>query len=586
MPAGMIGEVMKVLIAKKAGFCMGVRRAVDLTLDLVNKHEQEISTFGPLIHNPQVLGVLGEKGVGVLTRVPEKGSGIVIIRAHGVPPEAKNNLLQSGLMVKDATCPRVLKVQAIINKHRKQGKRTVIIGDKNHAEVEGLMGYAGPDCIVVSSEEEVHSVHIDSPYIIVSQTTQDEKSFDRISQAFLQRFPGGEVFNTICDSTHVRQNEVRKLCEEIEALVVVGGKNSANTMRLGEIARGLGKEVFMVESEDELDVAAIGRYDQVGITAGASTPTWMINRVVRALEAIPGRTEGRTRPALFRSIRLLMVTNLYVALAGAMLTYSCSLLQGVPPSLENSIIAFFYLFAMHNINRLTDQKAKIFNDPTYLDFSKRFKKLFLFSSVGFLIVSLLISASHGARSFFVLLLMSVFGMLYRIHFIPRFLATHIKVTRLKEIPGSKTFFVALAWAMVVALLPALNLGGTLTVYNLSVFLFVLCLVFVRNALFDVFQVQGDRIVGKETLPVLIGAGKTLLVLNWIVASLVVYVLFSSYFSLMVLPFSLLSLVGLAYLAAFMYAYEAGCLNPGVRLEFGLETTFLFFSFWVASGVLM
>jgi|GEM_PF-3910602 len=162
---------MKVYIAKKAGFCMGVRRAVDLTLDLVNNGEQNIATYGPLIHNPQVLDVLADKGVGILDKAPEQAAdlGTVIIRAHGIPAAEKKNLLDMGLMVKDATCPRVLKVQAIIRKYRKQGMTTVIVGDRNHAEVEGLMGYAGPDCKVVSNEGDAHRLELAGDYIIVSQ---------------------------------------------------------------------------------------------------------------------------------------------------------------------------------------------------------------------------------------------------------------------------------------------------------------------------------------------------------------------------------------------------------------------------------
>ena len=238
---------------------MGVRRAVDLTLDLVNSGEGgSIATYGPLIHNPQVLNVLENKGVGILQEVPEEDSGTVIIRAHGVPPSEKESLKQSGLEVKDATCPRVLKVQAIISRHRKEGRSTVIIGDRNHAEVMGLMGYAGEDCRVVSNEEDARSVEIDGPYIIVSQTTQDEASFERLSGIIVSRFPDGKVFNTICDSTHVRQDEVRNLCRRVEALVVVGGKNSANTKRLAEIAQSSGIAVYLIETEEEIDADAMG----------------------------------------------------------------------------------------------------------------------------------------------------------------------------------------------------------------------------------------------------------------------------------------------------------------------------------------
>ena len=564
---------MKVVIAKKAGFCMGVRRAVDLTLDLVNKEDESISTFGPLIHNPQVLEVLADKGVDILRQIPKVASGTVIIRAHGVPPAQKEALKLSGLMVKDATCPRVLKVQAIIGKHRKLGKTTVIIGDKNHAEVDGLMGYAGPECHVVSNEAEAMALTLTRPYIIVSQTTQDERVFEAITAIITSRSPGGEVYNTICDSTHLRQEEVRKLCEQVEAVVVVGGKTSANTTRLAEIAAGLGRPVFLIEEEEELEVAALRKFDCVGITAGASTPTWMINRVVRALEAIPGRNDNRLGNGLFRLARLLMVSNLYVALGGGLLALACSLLQGILPRPEQGVVAFCYLFAMHNINRLTEQQSKIFDDPVYLRFSRKYRKTMMGLATVFLVGALLITALDGWPSLLLLLVMSIFGVLYRIHFIPRFLATRIKVSRLKEIPGSKTFFVALAWAMVVVLLPAVGDGGQ-TGRTTALMAFILLLVFVRNALFDVFQVQGDRIVGKETLPVWIGAQRTIVVLHGIMGVLLGMLLLLPALGLMVTPAAYGLLPGLLYLAGFTVLYSRGYWSPGVKLEFALETTFI------------
>ena len=234
---------------------MGVRRAVETTLEVIRKEETGVSTFGPLIHNPQVLNLLEERGVRVLREIPEKESGTVIIRAHGVPPVDKEKLRLAGARIEDATCPHVVKVQVIIKKYLKQGYATVIIGDRNHAEVEGLMGFAGSLGRVVSNLEDVNSLQLERPYIIVSQTTQDETIFEDLSQLILKRFPGGRVFNTICDATHKRQEEVRSLCKDVEAMVVVGGKNSANTKRLAEIAEDMGCPVFLVETEDERVVA-------------------------------------------------------------------------------------------------------------------------------------------------------------------------------------------------------------------------------------------------------------------------------------------------------------------------------------------
>ena len=250
---------MKVVLAKSAGFCMGVRRAVETTLEVIQKDDSGVATYGPLIHNPQVLDLLKERGVRILKEIPDQESGTVIIRAHGIPPIEKMQLQNAGAIVEDATCPHVVKVQVIIKKYQKQGFATIIIGDRNHAEVEGLMGYAGSKGQVVSNEEDVKNLTLDTPYIIVSQTTQDDTAFDTLSRMILDRFPDGKVFNTICDATHKRQEEVRSLCAEVEAMVVVGGKNSANTQRLGEIAEGMGCPVYLVETEEELDIRSLAK---------------------------------------------------------------------------------------------------------------------------------------------------------------------------------------------------------------------------------------------------------------------------------------------------------------------------------------
>jgi 4-hydroxy-3-methylbut-2-enyl diphosphate reductase len=276
-------HTMKIILAETAGFCMGVRRAVDTTMSLVEDGEVNIFTFGPLIHNPQVLGLLQDQGVNVLSEIPPEIRGTVIIRAHGIPPSRKRELAEAGATVIDATCPRVLKVQAIIKKYLEQNCFTIIIGDKNHAEVNGLLGYAGKQGAVVSNEDDIENLDLPDPYIIVSQTTQDSNVFNRLSAEIMARFPGGQVFNTICDSTHKRQDEVRKLCAEVDAMVVVGGKNSANTARLGDVARSISCPVYVVETEEELNPDEFKEYETVGVTAGASTPTWMIERVINAL---------------------------------------------------------------------------------------------------------------------------------------------------------------------------------------------------------------------------------------------------------------------------------------------------------------
>jgi (E)-4-hydroxy-3-methyl-but-2-enyl pyrophosphate reductase len=563
---------MKVLLAKSAGFCMGVRRAVETTLDVIQKEDTGVSTFGPLIHNPQVLNLLGERGVKVLKDVPAQESGTVIIRAHGIPPDQKEKLKMAGATVKDATCPHVVRVQVIIRKYLKQGYGTVIIGDRNHAEVEGLMGFAGSLGQVVSVLEDVEKLQLDSPYIIVSQTTQDETVFEELSGMILGRFPGGKVFNTICDATHKRQEEVRILCQDVEAMVVVGGKNSANTQRLAEIAKGMGCPVFLVETEDELDLGVLAKYESVGVTAGASTPTWMINRVVRILEAIPGKGEGKLKQFAAKLLWFLLATNIYVGFAGGALTYTAAILQNNVPRMSHFLISFFYLFAMHNLNRFTDRKLQKFSDPLRALFYEKYRWPLLIAlalSLGF---ALTLVYEQGVRPFLFLTSMIIFGILYSVQVIPKSLIPDISIRGLKEIPGSKTILVAVAWAFVTTLIPAWSGSRDPGLLTLVVLFFVLLLVFVRNALVDVFEVQGDRIVGKETLPVCIGEKKTLFILNIIMGLLLVLLVLMPLFGLMS-EAGFWLLPGMIYIIGLTLLYKKGRISQGPKLEFCLDTVF-------------
>ena len=548
---------------------MGVRRAVEATLETVQHSDERIATFGPLIHNPHVLHLLDERGVDVLQAIPEQRSGTVIIRAHGVPPEQKAKLEASGAQVKDATCPRVMKVQAIIKKHKNQGRTTIIIGDKDHAEVIGLMGYAAPYIHVISSLAEVDDLSLDKPYIIVSQTTQDDHSFQAISAKITETFPDGKVFNTICDSTHKRQNEVRTLCAQVDAIVVVGGRSSANTQRLGEIATGMGKPVFMCESESDLDLDALRQFDVVGVTAGASTPTWMINRVMRQIEAVPGRQEGFLSRLGLNVAWFLLMTNLYVSAGGGVLALAISALCGGVPPLAAFTIAFGYLFAMHNVNRFFDVNAKKLNDPVLEGFCQRFCRPILLVAGLTLVLAAGFVWQLGLLPFFLFMLMSFLGIFYGAHIFPQSLAQLFRVKGLKEIPGSKTFLVALAWALVVVLLPCWGIVQEKGMVLLFFGIFVLGVIYVRNALFDVFDVQGDRMVGKETLPVCIGERKTLVILVRLLAFLAATVLLAA--STVLPKVAFLCLPGLLLFWLFIRLYKAEEILPCLRSTFLLES---------------
>lgn len=561
---------------------MGVRRAVETTMETVHRGQGKIVTFGPLIHNPQVLGLLKEQGVDILTEIPEKLSGTVIIRAHGVPPSQKQRLIAAGADVKDATCPRVMKVQAIIKKYRDQHYTTIIIGDKNHAEVVGLMGYAEPAVHVVSDENDVKNLTISGPYIIVSQTTQDEVAFNRLSGKIIERFPDGKVFNTICDSTHKRQEEVRNLCKKVQAIVVVGGRGSANTQRLGQIAEEMGCQVFMAETQEDLDFGVISKFDRVGVTAGASTPTWMINRIVRALESCPGKSDSFFTFLLFSFLRSVMASNLFISLAGGLLALICSILQHSQPDARDFFVAFGYLFAIHNLNRYADYKTKRLNDPRQEAFWRNYSLPIIVMSGFALVLSVYFALQEGMVQFVLLLIMVLLGILYSVPILPKVITNIIRVRKLKEIPGSKTFFVALAWSFVTVLIPALDTNA-FAPENLSVFLLIGLFVFIRTVLFDVFDVQGDMIAGKETLPVCIGEKKSIRLLYCSMAMLAALLIVFTAVG-MTAESAIWMLAPVLSLLLLTRLYEKKKLVQGIRLEFWLESHFYLIaaSVWLGS----
>ena len=293
---------MKVKVARTAGFCMGVRRALNLALDAARDCPPPISTLGPLIHNPQVVSLLASRGVVSSDAVPERGT--VVIRSHGIPPQTRALLEERGLEVIDATCPRVARVHGIVSAHRAKGYLIVVLGDRDHAEVLGIMGAAEGGARLVSGPEEIAALPEAGKVCLVAQTTSERERFRRTAAALRQRYPqlGGDelaIADTICDSTRDRQEAARALAREVEAVVVVGGKDSANTRRLVEVAREMGAPAFLAETEADLDPRELGRFRLVGLTAGASTPNWMIRRVYDELRRM-GPTGGEERKSLHR----------------------------------------------------------------------------------------------------------------------------------------------------------------------------------------------------------------------------------------------------------------------------------------------
>jgi (E)-4-hydroxy-3-methyl-but-2-enyl pyrophosphate reductase len=566
---------MKILIAKTSGFCMGVRRAVEMVLDAPDQQAEPIFTYGPLIHNPQVLNLLQSKDITILDEIPDQGSGTVLIRAHGVPPTTKQGLEEANFKVIDATCPRVIKVQTIIRKHAKKKFSSIIIGDKDHPEVIGLLGYARQKGHVIGTMQELEALPAFENAIIVAQTTQNTRFFEAVKSWTAANHPHYKIYNTICDSTERRQAEVKRLAESVDAVIVVGGRNSGNTRRLAEIARETGKPAYHIESETDLktiDSNVLVSARHIGITAGASTPNWIIKKVYRSLEALQVKRKNNWRRMLFGVQRGLLLTNIYVSLGAGCLSYACSKLQGFSQFFPYVLIAMLYVQSMHILAHLTGNKADQFNDPERAGFYEKYKRLLTVLAITAGGAGLVIAFTLGWFPFLLLLVMSLLGLSYNRILVPKRF-TAVRYRRIKDIPGSKTFLIAMAWGIVTALLTPLSLADKPHWITGLIFLWAAGLVFARTAFFDILDMQGDRIVGKETIAILLGEKRSLSLLKIILMLLIAALFVLSAFHLIsYLGFFLISSPILLLLL--LSAYEQGILLPSVKLELLVETNFL------------
>jgi (E)-4-hydroxy-3-methyl-but-2-enyl pyrophosphate reductase len=555
---------VKVVLARTAGFCIGVKRALEMVLKAINENQTKIYTYGPLIHNPQVLELLRERGISILKPGEDVPSGLVVIRAHGIPPQERRLLEQAGVQIIDATCPRVAKVQAIIQRWAAKGCAALIVGDADHPEVRGLMGYTDGRGFVVSTSQDVRDLPELHELIVVAQTTQSESVFEARVREITARFPQAQIFNTICDATASRQAEVQELSRQAEALVVVGGRNSGNTQRLVGISQGTGIPTYHVETEQELDLMEMSRYQTVGVTAGASTPHWLIGNVVTTLKHAWAFRPGSWTNYLYRAWRFFIKSNLYVATGAGSLSYTSSLLQQVEPQFTYFFVAFFYVYAMHLLNHFTDKASKL-NDPVQTIFYGRHRRFLLVTGVLSAFMALGLGAYLGLLPFIFVLVMSGIGLMYSFKIIPERLARATGISRLKEIPGSKTMFTAVAWGVLAALIPVVCSDQGTSGATAIAFFFVAGMIFIRSGLFDLLAIEGDRVVGKETLPIILGKERTFKLLYFSSLAFIGMLVGAAWGGVIPSLGYALSLSGV-YMLAYLILYQRGIMESGLMLE--------------------
>lgn len=282
---------MEIVLAKRAGFCFGVKRATQMAFEAADKKALTY-TLGPIIHSPQVVQRLEELGVKVLKGLDGVSEGTVIIRSHGVTSDELQEAVQKQLEIVDATCPFVKKAQEHVKSLSLAGYDLVVVGDADHPEVQGIVSFANGNVFVVGSGEEASTLPKMKKIGIVAQTTQSFENLQNVVLECLLKASEIRVFNTICDATAVRQEEAKALAGQVNCMIVIGGYNSANTKRLAEVCTELQPKTHHIETAQDLDPVWFAGVDRVGVTAGASTPKWLIDEVIERIKELDNEKNG------------------------------------------------------------------------------------------------------------------------------------------------------------------------------------------------------------------------------------------------------------------------------------------------------
>lgn len=274
-----------ITVADHAGACYGVQRALELVQKVAQQATGPVHTLGPLIHNPQVVEGLANQGVAVVDDVPTQAGSTLVLRTHGVVPQVEQAARDFGLDVVDATCPYVKRVHHAAERLQELGYQVLVVGEAGHPEVEAILGHA-PGAQAVASVEQLDGLELGRRVGVVVQTTQAKTTLDAVISELTSRVPEVCVVNTICEATSERQQAARKLAAASDVMVVIGGRNSANTTRLAKICLSSCARTHHIETCDELSASWFEGASSIGVTAGASTPTAQIDELVSRIESL------------------------------------------------------------------------------------------------------------------------------------------------------------------------------------------------------------------------------------------------------------------------------------------------------------
>lgn len=276
---------MQVIVAKKSGLCYGVKRALRMAKETRKIKKQNVYTFGDLIHNPQVIANLEKQGIHSINDLDQVDSGPIILRSHGVSPKIYSYLQKKNIEIVDATCPIVKKIQKLVEELASQGDEIIIVGNKEHPEIEGLIGYSKGRGIIVENERQVRALPSKKRRAVLAQSTQDLYLFHAVVNALIEKTKELKVFNTICRSTQTRQKSTSELASEVDTLFIIGGKKSSNTQKLYQISKRILPHTYFIEKAEQITPDMIKGAKKIGLSGGASTPPEVIEKAVAKIKS-------------------------------------------------------------------------------------------------------------------------------------------------------------------------------------------------------------------------------------------------------------------------------------------------------------
>ncbi|MBN1551246.1 4-hydroxy-3-methylbut-2-enyl diphosphate reductase, partial [bacterium] len=487
----------KILIAKTAGFCFGVHRALEKALQTVRSTDDSIRTYGPLIHNEQVLDLLRLRGVEELSSGENIHNKNVVVRAHGISPNARKNLKEQGALICDATCPKVAQVQSIVKKYAGQGYSIIIIGDAGHAEVEGLLGYCQGQGIVIAGPEQASRFDFPEKVCIVAQTTQSREVFEKTSAIIESKSRQIKIFDTICNATSDRQAETIRIARRSDVMIVIGGKNSANTHRLVSIAQKECRTIW-IQGPDDIHAEMLQDARRIGITAGASTPAWLIRHVVEKLRTICSENLNSVAKYLHRTFDYMLYLRLFLAISAGLVSIGFMNITGVNIRL---IDAFLAVWVMWSWTVLYDQGS----NNTFI-YQRIMANQLVIKQYGLLVTFVIITgivpmmAAVFSDFRHIMTLICVYLLIYlNVKLQGKSLALNTQGTTNNLYYFLKDVLHAGTAALSIVIYPALSLGN----YTYGIFfavIFIFCLTWMYGVAKDVRNMQMDLIGGRPSLP--------------------------------------------------------------------------------------